>query len=344
MWHWLSLRNRRISFSLGMVLSLSPLGSALAADTSLGPATPADAAILWKDSQSYYEGGQCEDALPRLKRLIDRHPGSPTAVEYRKARFELGHCLFELGRNKEAVQALRTYLEGTGDHPEADRAREMLGIAQLRLKRLHEAYLTADELKKSPSIESQSRALMLRTRVWIARKKLDQAKPSLVSALNLAEQTGSNPLIGETRVLALDLAIRECVAAASPKRLKEESLVRTEMEERGTCLAQSLVEFRKALQSESAPSSEAALTLATQAYRDYHQACENPPSPPRMKPKDRSATELKKYRSELADSLIGIFEKNRKTALRMISNWKQESPPPSSFVQERLQKLEESLK
>jgi hypothetical protein len=220
----------------------------------------------------------------------------------------------------------------------------MLGIAQLRLKRLHEAYLTADELKKSPSIESQSRALMLRTRVWIARKKLDQAKPSLVSALNLAEQTGSNPLIGETRVLALDLAIRECVAAASPKRLKEESLVRTEMEERGTCLAQSLVEFRKALQSESAPSSEAALTLATQAYRDYHQACENPPSPPRMKPKDRSATELKKYRSELADSLIGIFEKNRKTALRMISNWKQESPPPSSFVQERLQKLEESLK
>lgn len=337
---------------LAFVSGSSP--SAVAADSSLGPVSEAESAILWKDSQTYYARENCQDALSRLKRLVDRYPGYPTATDYRKARFELGHCYYELNRDKEAIQTLKTYLEGAGDHPDAERARELMGLAQLRSKQLREAYLTSTELEKSETLETQAKALLLRAHVWIARNNNEKAKASNVSALALADQTHSNPLLAQARLTEFEISTRECALPAflkaagkktkkATKELKEESKVRTEIEARGTCLDEALVNFRTILTPEHSPSADRAVSLAAKAFEDYRHACQNPPNPPHLTPKDRTAAQLKSYKAELADELTQIYEGHRKAALQMISNWKHETPPPSDFVQRRLQKLEESL-
>jgi tetratricopeptide (TPR) repeat protein len=328
--------------------SVSP---ARAADSSLGPVSEAEGAILWKDSQAYYSRENCQDALSRLKRLVDRYPGYPTAEDYRKARFELGHCYYELKHDNEAIKTLKTYLEGAGTHPDSERARELMGLAQLRSKKLREAYLTSMELQKSEAPETQAKALLLRSQVWIARNDTEKAKAPVVSALELAERTHSNPLLAQAHLTEFEISTRECVqpkiklaSRSKSATLKDEKQVRSEIEARGTCLTEALVRFRKILTPEHSPSADRAVALATQAFKDYRVACENPPNPLHIKPKDRTATELKRYRTELVDELTHIYESHQKAALQMISNWKQENPPPSEFVQRRLQSLEESLK
>jgi tetratricopeptide (TPR) repeat protein len=324
--------------------------AAFSADSSLGPVSEAESAILWKDSQKYYKSEDCENALSRLKRLVDRYPGYPSAEDYRKARFELGHCYYEQKQDREAIKTLKTYLEGAGDHPDAEQAREMIGLAQLRTKKLHEAYLTSEELQKSESLETQAKALLLRSQVWIARKQNGKAKASTVSALALADQSRSKPLLAQARTQEFEILTRECAlpSEAGVRRKKNtgkgEAQVRKELEARGICLTEALIEYRKALTPEHGASAERATLLASQAFKDYRRACENPPNPPKLQPKDRTAQQLISYKTELADHLTQIYETHRKAALQMISNWKQETPPPSEFVQRRLQILEESLK
>ncbi|MFL5814368.1 MAG: outer membrane protein assembly factor BamD [Bdellovibrionia bacterium] len=329
--------------TLALLASSIPC-SAFAADSSLGPVSEAESAILWKDSQKYYKTEDCENALSRLKRLVDRYPGYPSAEDYRKARFELGHCYYEQKQDGEAIKTLKTYLEGPGDHPDAERAREMIGLAQLRTKKLHEAYLTSEELQKSESLETQAKALLLRSQVWIARNQNGKAKASTVSALALADQSQSKPLLAQARTQEFEILTRECALPSAKKSAKDEARVRKDMETRGTCLTEALIQFRKALAPEHTASAERATLIATQAFKDYRRACENPPNPPKLQPKDRTAEQLKSYKVELADHLTQIYETHRKAALQMISNWKQENPPPSEFVQRRLQILEESLK
>lgn len=331
---------------LGLLIGTSV--SALAADSSQGPVSEAESAILWKDSQDYYSRENCEDALSRLKRLVDRYPGYPTASDYRKARFELGHCYYELKKDKEAIQTLKTYLEGAGAHPDGERARELLGLAQLRLKMLHEAYLTSEELQKSETPETQAKAFLLRSQVWLARNQNEKAKATTVSALALAERTRSKPLLAQAHLMEFEILAHDCALSSgkpsSTNAPKEEIRVRSEIETRGTCLLQALVQFRKTLTPEHKASADRAVALATEAFKDFRKACENPPNPPRLQPKDRTASQLKSYREELSHELSRIYETQRKAAHQMISNWKQETPPPSEFIQKRLQSLEESLK
>jgi tetratricopeptide (TPR) repeat protein len=324
-------------------------GMALAADSSIGPVSEAESAILWKDSQKYYKSADYENAISRLKRLVDRYPGSPTATDYRMARFELGHCYFELKQDKEAIRTLKTYLEGPGEHPKAEEAREMLGLAQLRSKKIQEAYLTSLELEKYEAPETQAKAFLLRSQVWIARNQNEKAKASTVSALALAHQTQSKSLLGRAHELEFEIRTRECAPMNQAKRkpgreIKEESKVRSEIDTRGTCLTEALIPFRQSLTPEHSASADQAVSVAIQAFKDYRLACENPPNPPRLKPKDRTAEQLKRYRNELVDNLTQVYETHRKAALQMLINWKQENPPPSEFVQRRLQSLEESLK
>jgi tetratricopeptide (TPR) repeat protein len=353
MWHWHLPRKSFLYPTAGLALTISCSFAlpALAADSSVGPVSEAEGVILWKESQTDYSRENCQDALNPLKRLVDRYPGYPTASDYRKARFELGHCYFELKKDKEAVRTLKTYLEGSGEHPDSDQARELLGRAQLRLKQFHEADLTSQELQKSEAPEAQAKALLLRSQVWIARDQNEKAKASVISALSLAESLKSKPLLGEARATEYEIMTRECLRSSSTQRhkkgkalLKDEAHVRSEIETRGTCLTEALVQFRKVLGTEHEPSAERALTLAKNSFADYRQACENPPQPPALKPRDRTADQLRKYRNELVDNLSQIYENHRKTAVQMIVNWKQETPPPSQAVQRRLQVLENLLK
>jgi tetratricopeptide (TPR) repeat protein len=346
MWHLRLRAKPSTSITTALSLLSACLGAshfASADSTSIGPVSESEARVLWKDSQAFYNEGNCQDALSRLKRLIDRYPGYPTATDYREARFELGHCYFTLNQNKAAENELKTYLEGSGDHPHSDHAKEMIGQAQLRLKQAHEAYLTSLDLEKSQSPETKIKALILRTQALMARNEDEKAQASATSALSSAEQLHSKELLGDAQALQLELKTRECAKHPSKGPL-EESRVRAEIKARGTCLSEALVQFRKVLAQEDAGSSDQAVQLVRNGYADYRQACAHPPKPPKLKPKDRTTAQLKHYQLELADDLLQIYEGQQKTARQFIKTWKQETPPPSESIQRRLQSLEESLK
>ncbi len=65
--------------------------------------------------------GQCQRAIPRLQSVVEA--GSPLAP---RAKVEIAGCLEQLGREAEALD---TYLEALGEHPDPR-------IVQLKIERL----------------------------------------------------------------------------------------------------------------------------------------------------------------------------------------------------------------
>jgi tetratricopeptide (TPR) repeat protein len=344
MWHS-PLQRKAFTFifliCLGGYAPIVNVPMANAMDTSAGPTSPEDAKLQWKDAETYYKSGKCEDALYSLKKLVDRYPGYPDAERYRLLRFQLGDCYFRLGKPAKALQTLNTYLEGPGDHPDADAALELIGKSQLSLKKYREAYLTAEELEKSAQAASKVKALVLKAQAEMKMNQDDRAEASAASAVTQAQALKNSALMGDASVTQLELKLRRC-ATHPPKGRLDEGQVRHEINARALCLNEALVQFRKVLGQESASSSDRAVALMRKGFQSFQKACLNPPMPPKLKPIDRTQAQLARYHSELKDSLEQIDASERKTALKLIEIWKQEKP--SDFIQKRLGNVEDSLK
>lgn len=346
---WLLLLPLALIFNTGEIGSqawAAPISSVQKVDTSIGPTSSSEAKILWSNAQDFYGKGRYKDAVYPLKRLLDRYPGYPDAASYREARLQLGRSYLESGQAEEAVPQLRGYLEGSGERKNSDAGRLYLGDAYLRLKRFNEAYLLSLELENHSSSEIQIQALLLRARAQIGLGQDARALSASGSARKMSERLKKPAFVSEAIRLQLELKTRDCARHPGPGPL-EESQVLAQLDYRGICLNEALVQLNDIISNAGSKPAAAdeALALLKQGFADFSKACMNPPDPTPLRPKageissrpprDRTQAELRRYRSELTEKLKQACGEHRKTAKVVISGWKKDR---------RLKSLEESLK
>lgn len=341
MWHWL-LHLMSVSFWI--------TSAALASDPSTGPTSNAEAAILWADSQSAFQAQKYSASITPLERLLARYPGYPDLKDYREIRYQLGKCYFETrdsaSENKKTNQLLHAYLEGSGEHPHRLEALELIGRLQLREKNYDEAMLVALELGKTEDPSFKARSLTLKARALLGKGQLSAAKEIALSNGTLARTTRSEEILGEAELVQLEILIAEC--DVKTPQVQSEDEVRTQIQERGACLQESLVHYRELLNADDEHSAKSADEIVLAAYHTYSKACSNPPAPPPLvvdgKPKKRTPEQLKNYHSELSQHLRSIYAVQKQTALSFIKNWENENPKPSGFVLNHLKITERSLR
>lgn len=312
MWPWLS------ALCLIAALADSP---AFAINSEVGPASPAEAALLWKDGKEAHSRGKWQDAVNRLERLIARHPGAPGYLEAHRL---LGEAYLGLDETAKALPVLKSYVEGTRSATDGARGRLLLGKALLSLERYDEAALLAREFEKKSlekSMEKEpelrARGLILKARALTGLGRDEEAGRALDSLSRLKFEQPA--VAAEASLARLDLKTRSCArlpGQGSGQGSMDELQARSQFDRRGTCLEEALLQFmelqrlQQALPKSDQPhfAADAERRLIV-AYDSYARGCLNPPSPPAAgKPGPegslrRSKLQLERYRTELVTLL-----------------------------------------
>ncbi|HUP56536.1 MAG TPA: hypothetical protein VM598_03725 [Bdellovibrionota bacterium] len=316
MWRWLSM--------LTAVATLS-LSTASAVDTSRGQTSEEEGRVLWKDGRAAAEEGRCADAVAPLSRLVDRYPGHEG---YIRAHLLLGECLLALGDAKAALKPLRYFVSGSANEtrPEArelfGRGRASLARAYLAAGRFQEAFLTAEEiLKRSPGAEG----MLLKARAQIGLGQLERAEKSLGDARRGVTATSSAALRGEAAWTRMRLETRHCEKLPARGKM-DEAQARNQIERRGNCLLGAALHAREAIASGDPEWSRLAEAEAREASSSFRAACSNPPDPLPLRKGRRTAVEVLKYRSELADVFARDCAAKLTSAIGMVEGWSKELP------------------
>jgi hypothetical protein len=104
----------------------------------------------------------------------------------------------------------------------------------------------------------------------------------------------------------------------------DEGQARLQLEQRGVCLQEAtVILLRNLSQNEKAESDKRIADLAKnqgkdrleRAFKEYGQACLNPPGPLPIRPKNRTHSQLKLYRQELVEKLQADCHKTFQNAI-----------------------------
>jgi hypothetical protein len=321
--------------ALTLATSACPERRALSdTDTSRGPVSEEEGNILWQDGQSDASGGLCADAVPLLKRLVDRYPGHPGYV---KAHLLLGECLIQLDDPSAAVAQLRYFTQGSASeaNPEShdlyQRGRVALGRAYLALGRGSEADLVASEIARhaSPSGPAELYAvegLLIRARALVLLGQDERAQDTLDSVTPLIP-AGHTDLSGQAAWTKMRLVNRRCSRLLAKGSL-DEAQARNQLGRRGDCMLEATVAARDALLTGQASWARRVEQQAIEALGSFEDACRKAPSPPKRS--KRTPTELKKYRAELAQVMARDCARTVQGAITMLDGWKKEMPAQSA--------------
>lgn len=341
MWRWL----------LALLLTALSL-TVFASPSSVGPASPKEAEILWKDGQAAFSARDHQRAANLLQRLTDRYPGF---AGYLESHYLLGISRLELGEPQRAIMPLRQYIEtktrarDAQSRHEGLQARVALATAYLESGKPAEALLVSNEAldlsrpNDEPSFDRAAgiRALQRKARALIALHRDTDALNALQSsrdALARLPGGGEDPALrAETPRLELMLKTRACAKFASERRIGEEAL-RDQLTRRGDCLAEALLSYRELLaQGDTASSSSAGSELGN-SFGEYLRVCVTPP-PPAGK---RTPRQLRQYRAELASLLRQDCQTQIAHSISLIQQWKASLKPEASGpMQELLRALQE---
>jgi tetratricopeptide (TPR) repeat protein len=143
MWLWL-LTQTALQTSALQLPNFLP--AALAQETSSGPTSEEEAAILWKDGEAAFKAEDYTKAITLLQRLIDRYPGHPGYLE---AHRYVGRAYLFTHQADKSVKPFEYYIGATGDRNLALRTRIWLAEAFMELGKNHEAFLSAQEVEKA---------------------------------------------------------------------------------------------------------------------------------------------------------------------------------------------------
>jgi tetratricopeptide (TPR) repeat protein len=339
LWRWIPISSCkaecRIKLAFCSILALFACASAwvasAGADTeptsSSGPVSAEEGALLWKDGSAAFERGADAEAIPMLERFVARYPGYPGYVD---AKRMLGRAYLRTQAPEKARAPLKAFILARGKTLEALQARLELARADLELKRFSEAVLTADEairISSAPAFadrkELKAEALALRA---IAQLELGQGKRSEASARTAIaavseSAVGHRPqILGEAKNVLLTLKLKQCARFPSSGKLAE-AQVRDQLARRGICLHDALLTFREVLQTEHPLSLDRAVTQTTKAFASYWEKCRNPPAPPPIRPKDRSAQQLKTYFRELSVVLEEDCRQKIRQGRELLAGW-----------------------
>ena len=311
MWLWLltSIAIERAALAAGHEsASATAAAGASGAPAELGAAPREEAEILWTEAQSLMGSSRESEAIPRLKRLIARHPASAHHLEAHRA---LGLAYLQTGAAAQAVAPLRHFIDGSRKTTEIVQGKVLLGRAYLALRRYPELLLLGAEIEKTtaglkpaePALLSEG--LLLKTKALHHLKRDGEALLTLDSATrSAAEAVPPAPatLQGDLALTRLDIKLAECARLPSARKMAEEQ-VRSQMLRRGNCLLESLALHARVSTARDQASIDEADRAVVDAWLAYLKAAAHPPLPPPLRPVDRTGRELKKYFDELAQAL-----------------------------------------
>jgi hypothetical protein len=326
--------------------------------TAVGPASPEEADLLWKEGSREYAEGGYGAAAHLLERLDARYPAYPHRLE---AKFILGKSLLKSGKPAEAIAPLQAYASTqSAEYPSGREARMWLGRAHLEAGQAHEAYLDAIEIERAvprvlqPKVKGPrfddaptaqatpgpaklggnpalAEALLLQARALTAMNQDERARRALLSA---RENAGPRPAL-EADAFAVEILLktRQCGRFPSARRLSEDQVI-DQLDRRGACLLEALLPFRSTLErGERGPAEEAGSRLG-RSFEGFADACANPPDPPVLRPVDRSAAQLKRYRLELSTLLRNRCATKLHDAASVLHAWDDRNHPFSPNVAE----------
>lgn len=273
-----------------------------AASTQTGPVTDEEARILWMDAKREVLDKDFQEAVPKLRRLIDRYPSHAGFTEAHRL---LGESLLALKRGREALPPLSYYIQAMGQSRESNQARLSLAEAYLSTGRFQEAELVTLELERqeSPAAANPplSRDLHFTGQLLKARALQGLGHPQ--KAMRLLESTRSGIRADETPLLALasrvelELKLADCARLPGPLASRlDEAQMKNAFERRGTCLSESLLAFESLLRKGTPEDSEDAGATLRIAHQEFAKACLSPPLPSDR----RTAKEKRQYSAELA--------------------------------------------
>lgn len=292
--------------------------SALALDSVTGPRSEQEAALLLKNGKQALGSGQNEKAAGLLQRFIDRYPAHPEFTETLRL---LGEARLKSSQPEKAIRPLRDFVEARDNTLEGLKAKLTLGRAYLESEKLSEALLITTELlnrhaKKPLAPTLHAATLLLKSEILFEKKKDSRSDDALASAnsvlARLKNQTAASEttaLKGQAHWIALKLKLRTCSKYPSAKRLSEDQAI-DQLERRGVCLKEALIDYQGALEAGTEPWVEQSTQAIQEAYAAHDGICRNPPAPL----SSRSSLQLKRYKQELAQKTSqGCRSKYRET-------------------------------
>jgi tetratricopeptide (TPR) repeat protein len=294
-----------------------------AAPTSQGPTSDQEAETLWKESQVALRESRLQDAVAYLERYVDRYPGKPG---YLDAQLLLGQVQLELGHAEEALKPLKYFIHASHNPNDVAKARIALGNSYLKLGKFHEAHLTSIEIERTRNSKKLNSDVYLESRLLAAQALLGLKQNSkAIDILNSAEkqltERHSAKIKAQTYGLQLTVKIKTCEKFPSKGPL-DELQTRDQLNRRGICLLEGLLQFHKILKTEDLRAAGTAALQLKNTYDSYFQSCLHPPVPLQLPHRKRTLKEQKQYQAELANLLVQDCQKKSQDASELLNTWK----------------------
>jgi TolA-binding protein len=295
--------------------------------TSSGPTSDEEEGVLWEIGKTAFSESHYQDAINAFQRYLDRYPAS---AHYLQAQLALGKALIEQDENAKALPLLRSFVTHCRNHTDSAQGRLLLGRVYLNLKKFNEADLITleiNQLEKEKHLppEILLESSLIQSEALLGLGHLDRAIEVLRQVEQQVAETSYSSIKGHAFGLEIKLKISDCARLPTQDPMNELQL-RDQLDRRGTCLLESLLIYRKILQSNDPKSASLATSQIIRAFSQYANACSSklhsphdPHSPQVMK---RTQLELKHYNDELSTLLQQDCKQKYATALNILMSWK----------------------
>lgn len=303
----------------------------VSAPTSAGAVSSEESQILWNDGSKAYSIGQYQDAVNSLERYVARYPGSP---HYFQSQLLLGKSWFELNRPKDAERILKDFLNSPSPLVDQAEAKIYLGLSHIQLNKFQEALLLSKEIEqiqKKTSLPSPFiiQSLLLKAKALAGLHHTPKALQAMDSAGELLEKEPNQKLFGQLLIFQLQLKLHDCFRYPSYSPL-DEGQIRNQIEQKGVCLLEGLLIYRKLLKNGEIQSLALADNEMIDAFHNYNLTCSHPLSKQNFKKTKLTPQEMKNYQRELTDRVLQDCKEKWISALGLLKSWQDHLSPPSS--------------
>lgn len=235
-------------------------------------------AFLWTQGQKELSTGNAKQATFYLTRLVDRYPHDPRVLE---AQEELGTIWLRLHEPELAIPPLKYVIEAKNQLNEGLRARLLLARAFLMLSKNDQAYLVAEEIRRSrgfSSLTSDMRGEYLLIRSWaLLGKNQEKDIPPLLLEFSkiLGQGWTHHRLESEALYLKFEIKLKECEDLAFKGTTSDESFWFESLEKQKQCLLEVLVLARESVHRGDTDILEKIDDSLSHAYKKYSEYCKN---------------------------------------------------------------------